>query len=125
MIGGLDPSDEAAMKAQGKTKLKLGTQVLYTPLPSMSAGVRFDEVQPNMDDSTHSFWVLSPRMIFRTEFVTHEQIMLQYQYYSSTELVHQNSPTASLPYPYGQVGNLWVPLKPDKHTFTIAASMWW
>jgi hypothetical protein len=124
MIGGLDPTDEAAMKAQGKTKLKLGTQVLYTPLPILSAGFRFDEVQPNMDDSTHSFWVLSPRMIFRTEFVTHEQIMLQYQYYSYGSWYTSN-PVGSLPYPYGQAGNLWTPTQPDKHTFTIAASMWW
>jgi hypothetical protein len=124
MISGLDPLDEAAMKAQGKTKLKGGVQVLYTPLPILSAGFRFDEVQPNMDDSTHSFWVLSPRLIFRTEFVTHEQIMLQYQYYSYGSW-YNDYPVASLPYPYGQAGNLWTPLKPDKHTFTIAASMWW
>jgi hypothetical protein len=123
-ISGLDPSDQAAMKAQGLTKLKMGTQLLYTPLPTMSAGVRYDWVQPNMDDSTHSFMVFSPRLIFRTEFVTHEQIQVQYQYYKYGDW-YENSPTASLPYPYGQVGNLWVPLKPDKHTFTIAASMWW
>ena len=124
MISGLDPTDEAAMKAQGKTKFKAGCQVLYTPLPILSAGFRFDEVQPNMDDSTHSFWVLSPRMIFRTEFVTHEQIMLQYQYYSYGSWYTSN-PVGSLPYPYGQAGNLWTPTQPDKHTFTIAASMWW
>jgi hypothetical protein len=34
-------------------------------------------------------------------------------------------PWPGLPYPYGQAGNLWVPTQPDKHTVTIAASMWW
>jgi hypothetical protein len=111
------------MATQGTSKLKAGAQVLYTPLPVVSVGARFDEVQPNMDDSTHSFWVITPKLIFRTEFVTHEQVTVQYQYYGYGSWY--DNPTTTLPYPYGQAGNLWVPLKPDKHTFTIAASMWW
>ncbi len=123
-ISGLAASDEQTMAALGKSKLKLGTQLLYAPLTFMSGGVRFDSVQPNMDDRTHDFWVLSPRLIFRTEFVTREQVMIQYQYYWYGSW-YANNPTASLPFPYGQSGNLWVPVQPDKHTFTIAASMWW
>jgi hypothetical protein len=123
-ISGLAATNEPAMAFLGKSKLKLGTQLLYTPLTFMSGGVRFDSVQPNMDDRTHSFWVLSPRLLFRTAFVTHEQVMIQYQYYSCGSW-YRNDPTASLPFPYGQSGNLWVPLQPDKHTLTIAASMWW
>jgi len=69
----------------------------------MSAGIRYDWVQPNMDDSTHSFMVFSPRLVFRTAFVTHEQIMLQYQYYTYGDW-YNNNPSISLPYPYGQVG---------------------
>jgi hypothetical protein len=127
-ISGLDAADKAkagvgAVTTQGTTKLKMGTQWLYTPLPVMSAGIRWDWVQPNMDDSTHSFMVFSPRLIFRTEFVTHEQIQVQYQYYSYGSWY--DNPVTTLPYPYGQLGNLWVPLKPDKHTVSIAASMWW
>ena len=120
----------------GTKKLKLGTQLLYTPLPFMSAGLRVDSVQPNLDNSTHTFTVFSPRLVFRTEFVTHEQIMVQYQYYSyGSWYNHSNNGMAStalpgmawpgMPYPYGQAGNLWNPVQPDKHTFTIAASMWW
>jgi hypothetical protein len=121
----------------GTKKLKMGTQLLYTPLPVMSVGARLDWVQPNMDNSDHTFWVISPRLIFRTEFVTHEQIIVQYQYYdygnwynkagngvASTNLPG-GMPWPGLPYPYGQAGNLWVPTQPDKHTVTIAASMWW
>ena len=50
--------------------------------------------------------------------------MIQYQYYSYGSW-YTNSPTNSLPFPYGQTGNLWTPLQPDKHTFTVSASMWW
>jgi hypothetical protein len=130
-ISGLAATDELAMALIGKSKLKLGTQLLYTPLTFMSGGVRFDSVQPNMDDRTHDFWVLSPRVIFHTAFVTREQVTIQYQYYSygswyfNSPTSPTNGPTASLPFPYGQSGNLWVPAQPDKHTFTIAASMWW
>ena len=123
-ISGVDSLDETYVSAQGKTKLKTGAQWLYTPLPFMSVGERTDWVQPNMSDNTHSFWVWSPRLIFRTEFVTHEQVTIQYQYYSYGSWYTSN-PVGSLPYPYGQAGNLWVPLQPDRHTFTIAASMWW
>jgi hypothetical protein len=123
-ISGLDKSDEYFVASQGKNKLKMGTQLLYTPYAVMSAGIRYDWVQPNMDDSTHSFMVFSPRLVFRTAFVTHEQIMLQYQYYTYGDW-YNNNPSISLPYPYGQVGYLWSPQRPDKHTVTIAASMWW
>jgi hypothetical protein len=83
-----------------------------------------------MNDSTHSFWVVSPKLIFRTEFVTHEQVTLQYQYYGygswyNTNVDNVLGPWPGMPYPYGQLGALWNPIQPDKHTFTIAASMWW
>jgi hypothetical protein len=123
-ISSVAAEDEQEMSLLGKHKLKLGTQLLYTPLPFMSAGIRFDSVQPNLDDSTHNFWVLSPRLILHTAFVTREQVMIQYQYYSYGSW-YTNSPTNSLPFPYGQTGNLWTPLQPDKHTFTVSASMWW
>ena len=129
-IGGLAPRDEPAMALMGKSKLKLGTQWLYAPLTFMSGGVRFDSVQPNMGDRTHDFWVVSPRLIFHTAFVTREQVMIQYQYYGYGSWYFKNTdstlgPWPGMPYPYGQPGALWNPIQPDKHTFTIAASMWW
>ena len=129
-ISGIDFSDKTTMAEMGTTKFKAGTQVLYTPIPVMSVGARFDEVQPNMNDSTHSFWVVSPKLIFRTEFVTHEQVTVQYQYYGYGSWYNKNTdstlgPWPGMPYPYGQLGALWNPIQPDKHTFTIAASMWW
>jgi hypothetical protein len=121
----------------GAKKLKVGTTVLYTPLPWISGGLRVDSVQPNLDNSTHTFTVFSPRIILRTEFVTHEMITFQYQYYNYGSWYnkdHNGIPGGQittgmarpgLPYPYGQAGNLWNSGQADKHTFTIAASMWW
>jgi len=63
------------------SKLKFGTEWTYVPLPWLGLGGRYDVVEPNLDNSTESFSVISPRIIFRTAFVTHEQVMIQYSRY--------------------------------------------
>jgi hypothetical protein len=118
----------AGTDGYGTKKFKTGGQLLYTPLPFFSVGARLDLVQPNLDNSTHNFTVISPRLVFRTDFVTHEMVIIQYQYYSYGSWY--NDPTfttvkAAMPYPYGGGGPLFFPTGPDKHTITIAASMWW
>jgi hypothetical protein len=110
----------------GTKKFKVGGQALYTPFAVMSVGARFDYVEPNLDNSTHNFWVISPRLVFRTQFVTHEQIILQYQYYSyGSWYMNTANNMNSLPFPYGGGGPQFYPAHPDKQTVTIAASMWW
>ena len=110
----------------GTKKFKTGAQALYTPLAFMSIGARFDYVEPNLDNSTHNFWVVSPKLVFRTQFVTHEQIILQYQYYSYGSWYNNTANNMnSLPFPYGGGGPQFYPAHPDSHTVTIAASMWW
>ncbi len=77
MFNHVNPSN-AAYK---QNKLKYGTEWTYTPLPWLGIGGRYDVVEPNLDRSGESFSVLSPRLIFKTAFVTHEQIMIQYSRY--------------------------------------------
>jgi hypothetical protein len=128
------------------TKFKYGTDIVYSFLPKMAAALRTDVVNPNMSDSTQSFYIISPRLIFRSEFVTHEQIVLQYSYYmygSSYTDPSKTYPCAAnkdnlkcyatdgvMPWPYGQYGNLAINadalnIKPDRHVITLYASMWW
>jgi hypothetical protein len=136
LISGVDNSGIVSNAGQvsgadgyGTKKFKAGGQLLYTPLPFISIGTRFDMVQPNLDNSNHNFMVFSPKLVFRTDFVTHEMVILQYQYYSYGSWYNYNGnftqQKASMPYPYGGGGPLFFPGNPDKHTFTIAASMWW
>jgi hypothetical protein len=69
-------------------------------MPMMAAGLRVDTVNPNMANSTEqSFYVFSPRLIFRSEFVTHEAIVLQYSYYKygARNTPIQASPPAAPP----------------------------
>lgn len=103
-------SDDPAF-AGASDKLKWGADVTYTPLGFLGVSARYDSVQPDLDDSTLSFHVLSPKIILRSEFVTHEQVVLQYSRYLYGDDVMPAWPTASLP--------------PDKDVFTVSAIMWW
>jgi hypothetical protein len=63
------------------SKLKYGTDVVWSALSWFGIGVRADRVQPNNKIPEQSFAVLSPRLIFRSSFVTHEEIQLQFSRY--------------------------------------------
>jgi hypothetical protein len=103
-------------------KLKFGGDIMYTPLNWFGVGGRFDVVQPDLDAAYAkagnaggdqlNFTVLSPRMVFRTAFVTHEAITVMYQHYFLG--------SAAYPiYPYQ-----WVP-KADADLFSVSGTMWW
>ena len=109
-------------------KLKFGTEWTYTPLPWLGIGGRYDVVEPNLDNSGESFSVISPRIIFRTAFVTHEQVMLQYSRYFYGNLYGAGDvPMAGFmsgsQFPYNSqqgASNLGV----DKNAAQIAAIIW-
>jgi hypothetical protein len=110
------------------SKLKYGTDIIYSPLPMLAGGLRIDAVNPDMSNSKESFYVFSPKLIFRTQFVTHEMVVLQYSYYHYGSGYSDNTTLANImPFPYGQYGTLATSnnYRPDKHTITLAASMWW
>jgi hypothetical protein len=103
-------------------KLKFGTEWTYVPLSWLGLGARYDVVEPDMDKSAQSFSVLSPRVIFRTAFVTHEQVMLQYsRYFYGSGYASPNSIGGMYPY-NGQPGG--AGLGVDKNAAQIAAIIW-
>jgi len=110
------------------SKLKYGTEWTYTPLPWLGIGGRFDVVNPNTSDSGESFSVISPRLIFKTAFVTHEQIMIQYsRYFYGSEYTPNTAPLAGFmsgsQYPYNcQNGSSCLGV--DKNAAQIAAIIW-
>jgi hypothetical protein len=110
-------------------KLKEGTDVIYSFMPMMAVGLRFDAVNQDMNDSTKSFYVISPKLIFRSEFVTHEMIVLQYSYYAyGSSYTDPNRSDSVMPWPYGTYGTLSdskLNINPDHHVITLYASMWW
>lgn len=62
----------------GRVRHKYGADVLYTFLQYMGAGVRFDRVVPNSRDSEETFHVLAPRLVFKTDWTSHEALQLIY-----------------------------------------------
>jgi hypothetical protein len=62
----------------GKIRSRYGADVLYTFLRHMGAGVRIDRVSPNSYDSGETFHVLASRLVFKTDWVTHEMVQLIY-----------------------------------------------
>ncbi len=65
----------------GIHKLKFGADLSASILPWLSAGLRFDRLQPNSRVPEQSFAILSPRLVFKSNWNTHEAITLQYSRY--------------------------------------------
>jgi hypothetical protein len=63
------------------TKAKFGADVSVQALSWLSPGLRFDRVMPNNHIPEQSFAVLSPRLQFKSQWVTHERITLGYSRY--------------------------------------------
>ena len=112
------------------SKLKYGTDIIYSPWSVVAAGMRLDVVHPNRKDPSQNFEVISPKLIFRSQFVTHEMIVLQYSHYfygsAYTDPFMQDY---VMPWPYGKYGTLNLSNlnsnPPDKDVISLYASMWW
>jgi hypothetical protein len=113
----------------GINKLKVGADLMYLPLAWLGVGGRFDVVDPYLGASDAErvdtgaatfmsrFEVLSPRLMFRTDFVTHEQILVQYSRYFYT------TPAASM-FPYNTQTGAGQLVGSDANAFQIAAIIW-
>jgi hypothetical protein len=132
--GGVGDNSTIPGSSANMQKFKWGLDPIYSFIPQMAVGFRFDYVNPNMDDSTQSFQVFTPKLIFRSEFVTHEMIVLQGSYYHyGSAYTDPNMVESIMPWPFGKYGTL--DLKnlggasasapPDKWVIGLAASMWW
>ena len=118
-----DPSPAHSTWDMSTKKLKMGLDAVYTPLYWLGFNARFDWVQPDLDaaysrtlgvsgGSDKSFEVITARLLFRTQFVTHEQIQLQYAHYWLGDAAYP-------PYPYEWVA------RADANMVGLFASMWW
>lgn len=114
-------------------KLKFGADAIYTPLSWIGVGARLDVVQPDLDSaysrtpppannpratignpggSDLSFTQLTGRLVFKTEFLTHETITLLYAHYFLGRAAYPA-------FPYEWVA------KADADAVSLAATLWW
>jgi len=147
------PDTTVWAKTDGNLKLKYGTDIQYHATPSITAAVRFDRLQPNSSAPEESFAILSPRIVFTSNWVTREQLTFQYSRYiynqrecgsapspagpprqrgPGSALCVQPPAAATPPDGFGinsevQDANLRSAptLRPDVNVFNIQATFWW
>jgi hypothetical protein len=61
-----------------RKRYKFALSGLYSFLPWLSAGLRFDHVVPTSKDSSETFDVLAARLVFKTDWQSRESITLLY-----------------------------------------------
>jgi hypothetical protein len=138
----------------GNLKVKYGADIQYHATPSLTAALRADRLQPNSEVPEQSFTILSPRLVFTSNWVTREQLTFQYSRYfynqrecaapaaspagfaryrtKGSALCVQPPPAATPPDGFGinsdnqTVTNRSAPsLRPDVNVFKIEATFWW
>ncbi len=99
-----------------KQMFKFGVEGAYAFSPWMAAGMRFDSVAQDLSDADKSFYVISPRIIFRSDWQSRDQVTLQYSkyLYGSQVYVRTGSPAQYDP-----------SVRPDEDVVSLAATMWW
>ena len=116
---GTDPIAPSPLPASVDTfnhrlRYKCALEAVYTFLPWMAAALRADRVAPNSKDSDETFYVLAPRLIFRTNWVSRETFSIIYGkwFYGP----HSHAETGSTV--MGDVGL-------DDQLIAFNVNMWW
>jgi hypothetical protein len=100
----------------GVNKVKLGGEGAVSLFQYLAASARFDRVMPNGGDSSQAFSILSPRLIFRSKWQAHDQVVLQYShfFYGDNVIVRSGAPATPDP-----------TIRPDRDMISLSATMWW
>jgi hypothetical protein len=123
-------------------KLKYGVDVQFDPLAEFGVGLRADHVQPQSHFREQSFSVLSPRLTFRSQFVSRETLTLQYSHYFYAQrecalgaplACTQAPPSGTAPDGFGSAPGVnqdattrgATAQRPDLNAVKLEASMWW
>lgn len=100
----------------GINMLKFGAEAGYTLTSWFAFGGRVDHVSPHSEFKERDFDIVSPRLIFRSDWQSRDQIVLQYShfFYRDAPLVKSGYPLVDTP-----------GLNPDADMVSISANMWW
>ena len=79
-------------------------------------GGRLDHVKPHSEFGGRDFSIISPRVIFRSDWQSRDQVVLQYShfFYGDDPLVKSGYPLVDDP-----------GLNPDADMISLSANMWW
>ncbi|HEU5072836.1 MAG TPA: hypothetical protein VFU02_01655 [Polyangiaceae bacterium] len=107
-------SAEAAFDGVGK--LKYGAELSYSAASWLGFSGRYDRVIDDLDDDTKTFAVVSPRIIFRTDYDSQDQVTLQY-----SRWLYGSGVNVRAGYPEEEGESI----RPDEHTLSLNVNMWW
>jgi hypothetical protein len=97
-----------------RLRYKLGVDALYTYWSWMGFGVRVDRVTPSSKDAAQTFYVLAPRLVFKTNWMTRETITLLYGKWFYGSNTHPDA--SSIVAPDGRL---------DDQLIALNVNMWW
>jgi hypothetical protein len=108
----------------GTSKLKFGAEASYSMLSWLVASLRYDNVRPgrpvavglDAPDKDFAFQVIAPRIILRSDWQAHDQVVLQYAHWA-------NGPLTTVRTGYPPVEDL--AAVPDRDVLSISANFWW
>jgi len=109
-------SDDKSAGYDGTTKIKAGAQATYNLASWLSVGARFDHVRPNSSDDTTAFNIISPRVMFHTDWQSRDEIALQFSHfmYGNQVVVARGYPPVDDP-----------TAVPDRNVVVLSGTFWW
>jgi hypothetical protein len=110
------------LQGDGVKKLKYGADLVASPLKWLGFGVRADFVQPTNVNSTQNFTVVSPKILFHTNWVTHEEITLWYSHYFYASGVLPQPPNGIV---NPNAGSPSGPFPADENVVGLKGTFWW
>jgi hypothetical protein len=111
------PMGQDVRVARYKQALKYGVEGIYSALPWFAPSLRLDHVMMELGDSSKSFFVTSPKAVFRSDWSGRESLTVQYSYYAAGSHVRVNGDGRLVTPGSSQL--------PDKHFLTVYGTLWW
>jgi hypothetical protein len=97
----------------GKRMWKAGTEWTWRWLAWLQFSSRYDHVTPNSKDLQESFDVISPKLIFKSDWLSHETVTLSYTHWWYGAHTHAEFPND---YSRGQL---------DPTMYALTFGLWW
>lgn len=100
----------------GITKIKAGGEATYSLTKWFSVSGRFDHVRPNNAVNARSYHIISPRLLFHTDWQSRDELALQY-----SKFVYGQNVTVRTGFPPEEDPTA----IPDGHVFSMSGTYWW
>jgi hypothetical protein len=97
----------------GRKLWKAGAEATYRFAPWIAISCRYDHVAPNSRDLKESFDVVSPKLVLRSNWNSHEQVSLSYTRWFYGADTHGEAPID------------WTHQQLDTQMFALTFGMWW